>query len=103
MPNTRILLWVALAAILYLNYESWMHDYPAPGTPGSVGQSATGASGTTGTLGDSVPQAWNTAPPPKAPATASAPVSAPPAATPAVTGSIPVPSAGSPTEPETSS
>jgi YidC/Oxa1 family membrane protein insertase len=103
MPNTRILLWVALAAILYLNYESWMHDYPAPGTPGSVGQSATGASGTTGTLGDSVPQAWNSASPPKASATASAPASATPAATPAATGSIPAPPTGAPAEPETSS
>jgi YidC/Oxa1 family membrane protein insertase len=103
MPNPRILLWVALAAILYLNYESWMHDYPAPGTPGSVGQSATGAPATTGTLGDSVPQAWNAASPPKAPATASAPASAPPAATPAATGSIPAPPTGAPTEPETSS
>jgi len=28
MPNTRMLLWIALAAILYLNYEAWMHDYP---------------------------------------------------------------------------
>ena len=30
MPNTRIMLWVAFAAILYLNYEAWMHDYREP-------------------------------------------------------------------------
>ena len=105
MPNTRILLWVALAAILYFNYESWMHDYPAPGTPGSVAQSAPG---TTGTLGDSVPQAWNAASPPKAPATATAPATASPAATPAATGSIqtgsiPAPPTGAPAESQTSS
>ena len=45
MPNTRMLLWGALAAILYFNYEAWIHDYPAPGTPGGAG------------LADSVPQA----------------------------------------------
>jgi YidC/Oxa1 family membrane protein insertase len=76
MPNTRILLWVALAAILYLNYEAWMRDYPATGTAGSVSQSVTGAPGSSGTLGDSVPRAANTAPLPAAaapPTTAAAP------------------------------
>ena len=77
MPNTRMLLWFALAAILYFNYEAWTHDYPAPGTPGAAAQSAAGAPGTAATLGDSVPQAASTArtiAPPAAPA--SAPVSA---------------------------
>jgi YidC/Oxa1 family membrane protein insertase len=29
MPNTRAMLWLAFAAILFLNYEAWMRDYPA--------------------------------------------------------------------------
>ena len=80
MPNTRMLLWFALAAILYFNYEAWMHDYPAPGTPGAAAQSAAPAPGTAGTLGDSVPQAASTARTIAPPATpASAPASVPPA------------------------
>ena len=79
MPNTRMLLWFALAAILYFNYEAWTHDYPAQGTPGAAAQSAAGAPGTAATLGDSVPQAASTARTIAPPATsASAPVSAPP-------------------------
>ena len=80
MPNTRMLLWFALAAILYFNYEAWTHDYPAPGTPGAAAQSAAGAPGTAATLGDSVPQAASTERTIAPPATpASAPVSAAPA------------------------
>jgi YidC/Oxa1 family membrane protein insertase len=69
MPNTRILLWVALAAILYLNYEAWMHDYQAPAAAPGVSQS-TRAPGTAATLGDSVPQTASSAttPTPEAPA-----------------------------------
>jgi YidC/Oxa1 family membrane protein insertase len=70
MPNTRMLLWIALAAILYLNYEAWMHDYPALGTHDSAATSNPGASGT---LGDTVPQAASSAALPVAPATAPAP------------------------------
>jgi YidC/Oxa1 family membrane protein insertase len=58
MPNIRIILWGLFLAILFLNYETWMHDYEqpaaslgsslaAPGQPGSAARS----------LGDSVPQA----------------------------------------------
>ena len=47
MPNTRVMLWVALAAILYLNYEAWMQDYrePAPSAaaPSAASPSAAGA------------------------------------------------------------
>jgi len=33
MPNQRLLLWVALASILWLNYMTWQQDYgPKPGT-----------------------------------------------------------------------
>jgi len=58
MPNTRMLLWIALAAILYLNYEAWMHDYP-PGTRDTVSQSATGAPGSADDLAtrDAIPRA----------------------------------------------
>ena len=81
MPNTRMLLWFALAAILYLNYEAWMHDYPA-GTPGTAALSAAGNK--PGTLGDSVPEVASPAPstpaaaPTAAPPTAAEPLSPPP-------------------------
>ena|SRR5271165_448058 len=87
MPNTRILLWVALAATLYLNYEAWMHDYPAGRV--TAGRSATGTTGAADTFGDTVPQAASAPPtqtpaaPPTAPAaptsTAADPFAAPPA------------------------
>jgi YidC/Oxa1 family membrane protein insertase len=79
MPNIRLLLWFALAAVLYFNYEAWMHDYPAAGTPGALQRSAGGVPGSAGSLGDSVPQAASTASMPvTAPATA--PTMAPQAA-----------------------
>jgi YidC/Oxa1 family membrane protein insertase len=72
MPNTRVLLWAALAAILYLNYETWTHDYQAAASL-SGAPSAAGAPGSASTLGDSVPQASSPAPLPAAPATATVP------------------------------
>jgi YidC/Oxa1 family membrane protein insertase len=80
MPNTRILLWFALAAILFYNYQAWMHDYPSSGTSGGVSQSAPGATAAGGTLGDSVPPAWNASPAPTAPSTASTPAATAPVA-----------------------
>jgi YidC/Oxa1 family membrane protein insertase len=56
MPNTRILLWFALAAILFYNYEAWMHDYPASGPVASAT-----APGTVSSLRDSIPQAASSA------------------------------------------
>ena len=107
MPNTRVLLWAALAAILYLNYDAWMHDYQAPAAGSTVSQPGAAPSGKAGTLGDSVPQAWNAAPPPAAPTTASAPpsapASAPASAPPAVAGSVPPTPTGAPAGPETGS
>src|SRR5882672_3050883 len=70
MPNTRMLLWIALAAILYLNYEAWMHDYPASGQRDTTAQSAAGTPGAAGNLGDSVPQAASSATPPVTPGAA---------------------------------
>jgi len=83
MPNSRMLLWVALAAILYLNYEAWMHDYPAAGQRDAASQSAAGAPGAASNLGDSVPQAASSAAPPAtAPSTATLGKPPPPAAEP---------------------
>ncbi|MGO9038678.1 MAG: membrane protein insertase YidC [Steroidobacteraceae bacterium] len=92
MPNTRVMLMVAFAAILYLNYEAWMRDYREP-VAGASSQTASGAPGASNTLADSVPKAETatlsaTAPTPAAPAGAP-----PPAAPPAETGA---PAAGSP-------
>ena len=56
MPNTRVMLWVALAAILFLNYEAWMRDYPASTLTGTA-PSAVDGSATGSRLGESVPQA----------------------------------------------
>src|SRR5271154_6541772 len=85
MPNIRILLWGVLAAILYLNYEAWMHDYETPPSA-AIAKSvadATGAAsaapGAHGSLGESVPQATTAAP---APAAASPESAVPPAAAP---------------------
>jgi len=74
-----MLLWIALAAILYLNYEAWMHDYPASGQRDTTAQSAAGTPGAAGNLGDSVPQAASSATPPVTPG--AAPTAAAPAAT----------------------
>ena len=60
MPNIRLLLWGAFAAILFLNYETWMHDY-APPTP-VAGPSSTASGAAPGSqLGDAVPDAASTA------------------------------------------
>ena len=53
MPNIRIMLWLALAAILYLNYEAWVRDYPD--IAAAAGAAATPS--TAPALGESVPQA----------------------------------------------
>jgi YidC/Oxa1 family membrane protein insertase len=70
MPNIRTFLWLALAAVLFLNYEAWMHDYQSADqlveqtTPGATpsgaepGRAARGASN----LADSIPSAAPAAP-----------------------------------------
>jgi YidC/Oxa1 family membrane protein insertase len=56
MANTRLMLWVALAAILYLNYEAWTRDYREPAQ--SLPAAAAPASGAAqNSLADSVPKA----------------------------------------------
>jgi YidC/Oxa1 family membrane protein insertase len=85
MPNIRTFLWVALGAILFLNYEAWMHDYApveAPVTQPS-GAGAVGAAAKSGaSLGDTVPTAATSA------ATAATPLGA---STPAVAGAAATP------------
>jgi YidC/Oxa1 family membrane protein insertase len=72
------MLWAALAAILFLNYEAWVKDYPAS-TPGSAPAPASfGAAPSS--LGDSVPLA-NAPPQNPGAAAANAPASPTPAAT----------------------
>jgi YidC/Oxa1 family membrane protein insertase len=79
MPNIRLMLWGVLAAILFLNYQTWLHDYAPPAVP-TAAQTSTGtaptAAATANTLADALPQAPSTAPTP-APQSSNA---APPAA-----------------------
>ncbi len=74
--NPRVYLFVALAALLLLNYEAWMRDYAPP--PGAATTAATTASAPASTaandLGNRVPDATT-----PAVATGSAGTSAPPA------------------------
>ncbi len=81
MPNIRLMLWGVLAAILFLNYQTWLHDYepPANASPAQTSTaSGPAASAPANTLADALPQA------PAASATAAPPAtnSAPPAAAP---------------------
>ncbi len=59
MPNIRLALWGVLAAILFLNYQTWLHDYEAPAAAPAA-QTSTGsapiASAPASTLGDALPQ-----------------------------------------------
>jgi YidC/Oxa1 family membrane protein insertase len=76
MPNIRAVLWFALAAILFYNYQVWMHDYSEP-VPAITAPSAPGAPPAK-SLADSVPKAASPAPsaapaPPPAPGAAQAP------------------------------
>jgi YidC/Oxa1 family membrane protein insertase len=84
MPNIRLMLWGVLAAILFLNYQTWMHDYEPATLPAAQTSSGTAptAAAPANTLADSLPQAPSAAPTP-APQSANA---APPAALPAPPG-----------------
>ena len=88
MPNIRLMLWGVLAAILYLNYTTWLHDYEpqvAPTAQTSVSTSTGGtgpaASAPANSLADSAPPSPDSVPVPAAPtAGAGAVPAAPPAA-----------------------
>lgn len=56
MANTRVMLWFAFAAILYLNYEAWTHDYREP-VQLTAAASAPGSTAPQKSLADSVPKA----------------------------------------------
>jgi YidC/Oxa1 family membrane protein insertase len=65
MPNVRITLWGIFAAILFLNYTTWMQD----NTPRVLAQAGTSSTAPNAalpanTLGDSVPQAASSTPSP---------------------------------------
>jgi YidC/Oxa1 family membrane protein insertase len=93
MPNIRLMLWGVLAAILFLNYQTWMHDYAPPAmTP--TAQTGTGsaptASAPANTLADSLPQAPSAAPTPVPQSSNGAPPAAvPPAAAAAASAGAP--------------
>src|SRR5262245_36550369 len=60
MANQRIFLWVALALILWLNYQAWMRDYHPPAPPAAESPTATspttGGPPPPGSLDQSVPK-----------------------------------------------
>ena len=66
--NPRVLVWLALAAILVLNYQAWVHDYGAADTAIAAHAAAsTAAHDAGGGLDAAVPQTFSsdaTAPPP---------------------------------------
>jgi YidC/Oxa1 family membrane protein insertase len=81
--NPRVFVWIALALILWLNWEAWMRDYApaAPPTPAASTQSAPNGAKPS-SIGDSVPQASSSTAASNAektpsPAAGSAPAAAP--------------------------
>jgi YidC/Oxa1 family membrane protein insertase len=94
MPNIRVMLWAALAAILFLNYEAWMKDYPAA-SPELVESVAGKNEAHERSLADAVPDVATPPSTPSIPAAAAEPASlgsepptlagvAPPAASPPI-------------------
>jgi YidC/Oxa1 family membrane protein insertase len=85
------MLWGVLAAVLFLNYQTWMHDYQPPAAPAAQTSSGTGAASSAAapanTLADSLPQAASAAPTPTPPAAGAAPPAAAPVAQGAPAGS----------------
>lgn len=76
--NTRIFLWVALALVLWVNYETWQRDYATRpgGPPAASAPSRDGAAGAPeSSLEASIPQASSPAGAERAPAGAAAPAS----------------------------
>jgi len=98
MPNIRLMLWGVLAAILFLNYQTWLHDYEqpvvAPAAQTSTGTAPT-ASAPASTLADALPQAPSAAPASAPPAS----TLAPPTATPTAEGAPAAPTAEAATAP----
>jgi YidC/Oxa1 family membrane protein insertase len=63
-PNLRVILLGALALLLLLNYQAWMHDYPAaaPLASAPVAGSAPGSTPAGGDLGNRIPEAPKSVP-----------------------------------------
>jgi YidC/Oxa1 family membrane protein insertase len=69
--NLRFVLWAALAMLLWVNYETWMHDYAPPPVSGAGAPAAAVTSRGTAPvseLGSRIPEAPKTALPATAPA-----------------------------------
>jgi YidC/Oxa1 family membrane protein insertase len=83
MPNIRLMIWGVLAALLFLNYQTWLQDYASPATRVAQTSAATPASSAANNLGETVPQATATAPAPVQPSASQPPAAlgAPSAAT----------------------
>jgi YidC/Oxa1 family membrane protein insertase len=84
--NPRIILWGALALLLLLNYQTWMHDYPAPSAvvaPAPVAGSAPAGAPSGSDLGNRIPQV------PRAAAAAATAAASAPAGEAAVPGTEP--------------
>ena len=101
MPNIRLVLWGVLAALLFLNYQTWVHDYE---TASSAAQTeATQSSGApANALGESVPQATTpTAPNAVAPTNGTVSGTAPAiaASATATPGAAPAPADAAPSAP----
>jgi YidC/Oxa1 family membrane protein insertase len=80
MANQRILLWAALAAVLWLNYQAWQNDYapkPAATSPAAPTATTPGTPAPTG-LENAVPKAVAPAQTEGAPSAASPVPQAPP-------------------------
>lgn len=75
MNNPRLFVWLALAAILLLNYQAWMKDYgaPEPSAATHTGTSAAAGQPAPASLGTDAPQTFSTENAAPASATAAAP------------------------------
>jgi YidC/Oxa1 family membrane protein insertase len=71
--NPRVYLWAALAALLFLDYQSWLHDHPGLGTQGPAASATVHPAAPPVDLSKQVPQASVTAAPGAAPSSAASP------------------------------
>jgi len=95
MNNPRVMLWLALAAILVLNYQAWVHDYGATDNATAThAATAVGAHDAAGNLDSAVPQTFTTdttVAPAKAAPGAAAAIPNPPTSEPAGRGAATAP------------
>ena len=71
--NPRVYLWAALAALLILDYQSWLRDYPGPAVQGGAAATATHPAMPAADLSTQVPAAPATASPGAASSTSASP------------------------------